>query len=145
MINIYHIFILCLLQIFIINPLEKIFVQMYFKTINRPNIKSNNNNFNLPKTKSTKLKDIKTFASRYRSPSPIITKKTKQLHTNQNFVKLKSDSDLYNTVGGSVPFTPVKHENKSHLNNSKPKSNNVKTPNNNKNHQSPITSLPWLP
>lgn len=106
----------------------------------------NNTNNNLPKTKSTKLKDIKTFASRYRSPSPIITKKTKQVHTNHNFVKMKSDSNLFNIVVGPVPFTPVKNDNKSNINFSKPKSNNQKTPkvNNNNNH-SPITSLHWLP
>jgi hypothetical protein len=108
---------------------------------------------NLPKTKSTKLNDIKTFVSRYRSPSPIISKKSKN-HTNQIFLRQKSDSNL-NFNMPIVPFTPVKNDNKSNTptisnilntNNSKAKSNNMKTPTMNKeNTPNPNTNLPWYP
>lgn len=127
------------------------------KTGNQSNdIQQNNTaNFfsNLPKTKSTKLIDIKTFVSRYRSPSPIITKKSKNL-TNHNFIKQKSDSNLNFNVP-VIPFTPVKNDNKSNTsnisnifntNNSKAKSNNRKTPTMNKeNTHSPNTNQPWYP
>ena len=100
---------------------------------------------NVPKTKSTKLNDIKSFARNYRSPSPIITTKTRAVLTNpeDNKIRGKFNSNDINTV----PFTPVKHDavsNINNMNNSKQRSNNLKTPKLTDN-KSSITSYPWYP